>query len=93
MRDTAATDRSGHLPLLRAWVSAEAAAVLAAADDFGLLSTFPAALAARGEVVSFLCLVTGWSLCGTTGIADHRPTMSCSQNGRKIIVPIMGSLT
>lgn len=52
---------SDHLPLLRAWVRAEAAAVLAAGDDFGLLSTFPAALAARAEVVSLRCLVIGWS--------------------------------
>jgi hypothetical protein len=58
-----------------------------------LLSTFPAALAARGEVVSFLCLVIGWFLCGATGIAVHPSTMSCSQNGRNIIVPIMGPLT
>lgn len=52
---------SDQLPLLRAWVRAEAAAVLAAADDFGLLSTFPAALAARAEVVSLRCLVIRWS--------------------------------
>jgi hypothetical protein len=43
--------------LLGAWVSAEAAAVLAAADDLGLLSTLEAAVAAFLPVCSFRFLL------------------------------------
>lgn len=41
-----------YLRLSRAWVSADAAAVFAAADDFGLRRTELAAEAARAEVDS-----------------------------------------
>lgn len=83
----------GHLPLLRAWVRAEAAAVLAAAEDVGLLSTFPAALAARAEVVSLRCLVIRSSPLARRESPATSTDVARSRNGRNINVTILGSLT
>jgi hypothetical protein len=67
----AAFSREDHLLLSRVWVSAEAAAVLAAADARGSRRTLPAALAARAEVVSLRDLAMGPSI-RTTGIVAVR---------------------
>lgn len=87
----AALESSCHLPLLRAWVSAEAAAVLAAADERGLLKTLPAALAARAEVVSFRCLAIEASV-STVGNRRRTHVMTPLRHGRNWIVSVLGSI-
>lgn len=80
-----------HFPLLRAWVSAEAAAVLAAADELGSRRTLLAAVAARGEVVSLRGLAMGPSMRRRESPLGD--TMTPTRPSRNIEGPILETNT